>query len=203
MDPQGWLLFFAVLSLTIPNGGLGNFFHLILKEYGYNAFETILLGLPTGVVQVLVVVCAGYIARKYDKKRGEQCLSVTKRKNLLTGIPTVYVGIFGVSQAHTWRAVRPGIGLNDNALANRSPGHSSVSPSNTVRPITVLACLVIMSLLASWQLYLSCSHCQQRTSQDSEQRPRIGLSPALLINRYTQFETYYCPGNGLPGLRRR
>lgn len=70
VDPQGWLLFFAVLSLTIPNGGLGNFFHLILKEYGYNAFETILLGLPTGVVQVLVVVCAGYIARKYDNKRG-------------------------------------------------------------------------------------------------------------------------------------
>lgn len=71
IDPQGWLLFFAVLSLTIPNGGLGNFFHLILKEYGYNAFETILLGLPTGVVQVIVVIMAGYIARKMPDKRGE------------------------------------------------------------------------------------------------------------------------------------
>lgn len=79
VDPQGWLLFFAVFTLTVPNGGLGNFFHLILKEYGYNAFETILLGIPTGIVQVAVVIGGGYTARRYSGRR-------------------IQIGIFGVSK---------------------------------------------------------------------------------------------------------
>lgn len=68
-DPQGWLLFFATFSLTIPNGGLGNYFNLILQSYGYNPFQTLLLGIPTGAVQVVAVLLGGWISRVYRNMR--------------------------------------------------------------------------------------------------------------------------------------
>jgi ACS family allantoate permease-like MFS transporter len=39
--------------MTIPNGGIANFLHLILQSYGYSAFQTILIGLPQAVLQAI------------------------------------------------------------------------------------------------------------------------------------------------------
>jgi len=68
-DPQGWLLTAATFALTVPNGGLGTYLHLILQAYGYNAFQAILLGLPQGGVQVVLVLGTTYLARRYVNMR--------------------------------------------------------------------------------------------------------------------------------------
>jgi len=69
VDPQSWLLFLATFSLTVTNGGLGNFLHLILNAWGYGSFESILLGLPSGILQTIFVLTSGYIARTYKGTR--------------------------------------------------------------------------------------------------------------------------------------
>lgn len=79
-DPQGWLLATATFALTVPNGGLGTYLHLILQAYGYNAFQAILLGLPQGGIQVVLVLSTTYIARRYANMR-------------------IYVSIAGISLA--------------------------------------------------------------------------------------------------------
>ncbi|KAE8541995.1 hypothetical protein D1P53_002169 [Cryptococcus gattii VGV] len=67
--PQGWSYFFIVMSLSLPNGGIGNFLHLILQSYGYTSFQTILMGLPQAVLQVLFPLSGAIIARKVPNAR--------------------------------------------------------------------------------------------------------------------------------------
>ncbi|WWD19392.1 hypothetical protein CI109_103852 [Kwoniella shandongensis] len=69
IDPQGWAYFFIVFSLSIPNGGIGNFLHLILQSYGYTAFQTILIGLPQAAMQVVFPLSGAIIARKVPGAR--------------------------------------------------------------------------------------------------------------------------------------
>lgn len=87
-DPQGWLrkslsihlpgarelhtetlrrsaVFVLVISYCIPNGGIGNFLHLILQSYGFSAIHTILLGLPQSACQVVFTLGGSYMARNY------------------------------------------------------------------------------------------------------------------------------------------
>jgi len=70
-----------VLCLTIPNGGISNceftsrlcadttVLHLILQSYGYDAFQTILMGQPQSVMQVIFPLSGAYIARRYKNAR--------------------------------------------------------------------------------------------------------------------------------------
>ncbi|OXG19188.1 allantoate permease [Cryptococcus neoformans Ze90-1] len=67
--PQGWSYFFIVMSLSLPNGGIGNFLHLILQSYGYTSFQTILMGLPQAAMQVVFPLSGAIIARKVPNAR--------------------------------------------------------------------------------------------------------------------------------------
>ncbi|WRT68774.1 uncharacterized protein IL334_005754 [Kwoniella shivajii] len=69
IDPQGWILFIIVFVIAVPNGGIGNFLHLILQSYGYTAFQTILIGLPQAAMQVVFPLSGAYIARKVPGAR--------------------------------------------------------------------------------------------------------------------------------------
>lgn len=51
------------MGLALPNGGIGNFLHLILQSYGYTAFQTILIGLPQAAMQVVFPLSGAYVAR--------------------------------------------------------------------------------------------------------------------------------------------
>ncbi|KAL1406111.1 hypothetical protein Q8F55_007794 [Vanrija albida] len=68
-DPQGWAYFVITLCITIPNGGVAVFLHLILQSYGYSAFKTILYGLPQAVMQVIFPLSGAYIARVVPHSR--------------------------------------------------------------------------------------------------------------------------------------
>ncbi|WWC90314.1 uncharacterized protein L201_005247 [Kwoniella dendrophila CBS 6074] len=69
IDPQGWTYFIIVFTVSVPNGGIGNFLHLILQSYGYTAFQTILIGLPQAAMQVIFPLSGAYIARKVPQAR--------------------------------------------------------------------------------------------------------------------------------------
>ncbi|WVQ79769.1 hypothetical protein IAT38_001869 [Cryptococcus sp. DSM 104549] len=69
IDPQGWAYVLIVMSLSLPNGGIGNFLHLILQSYGYTAFKTILMGLPQAAMQVFFPLTGAIIARKVPNAR--------------------------------------------------------------------------------------------------------------------------------------
>ncbi|WVQ72670.1 hypothetical protein IAR50_002229 [Cryptococcus sp. DSM 104548] len=67
--PQGWTYVLITLSLSLPNGGIGNFLHLILQSYGYTSFQTILMGLPQAAMQVIFPLTGAIIARKVPNAR--------------------------------------------------------------------------------------------------------------------------------------
>jgi ACS family allantoate permease-like MFS transporter len=58
-----------VTSYCIPNGGLGNFLHLILQSYGFSPLQTILVGLPQAAAQVFIALTGSYIARRFRNSR--------------------------------------------------------------------------------------------------------------------------------------
>lgn len=53
----GWLL------------GIGNFYHLILQSYGFDAYQTILLGLPAAAIQTFFPLSSSWVARRYKDSR--------------------------------------------------------------------------------------------------------------------------------------
>ena len=71
-DPKTWLLVAFNLTISIPNGGLTNFATLIIKGLGYTSQRSVLLTMPTGIIQTLssyicnggVFVCLHYFPAK-------------------------------------------------------------------------------------------------------------------------------------------
>lgn len=49
-DYRTWILFFYVIGVTIPNGGLNTFNGLVIKSLGFNSRQTSLLQIPTGMM---------------------------------------------------------------------------------------------------------------------------------------------------------
>jgi len=53
---------------SIASGGISSFGSLIVKSFGFNSFQTILFNIPFGVVQVIAIVGAGWIATRTQRK---------------------------------------------------------------------------------------------------------------------------------------
>jgi hypothetical protein len=53
---------------SIASGGITTFGSLIVKSFGYSSFETILFNIPFGVVQVIAIIGAGWIATRTQRK---------------------------------------------------------------------------------------------------------------------------------------
>ncbi|KAF8885604.1 major facilitator superfamily domain-containing protein [Infundibulicybe gibba] len=51
-DIRTWLIVLTTLMTSIPNGGLGNFSNLIIKNFGYTSKQTLILSTPIGVVTI-------------------------------------------------------------------------------------------------------------------------------------------------------
>ncbi|KIV99835.1 uncharacterized protein PV09_08504 [Verruconis gallopava] len=59
-DPKTWLMILFNLWISIPNGGLTNFAPLIIKGLGYNSQRSVLLTMPTGIMQTMSsYICNG------------------------------------------------------------------------------------------------------------------------------------------------
>ncbi|EPS29216.1 putative transporter [Penicillium oxalicum] len=61
LDPIPWAFFFYALVADIPNGGLSNFFSLLITGFGFTAEQSLILGVPGGVVEVIALLLNGYV----------------------------------------------------------------------------------------------------------------------------------------------
>lgn len=60
LDPKTWLLVLFNLTINIPNGGMTNFAPLIIKGLGYTSQRSVLLTMPTGIMQTVAsYICNG------------------------------------------------------------------------------------------------------------------------------------------------
>ncbi|SAM81323.1 related to allantoate permease [Ustilago bromivora] len=67
-DPQMWALFLINLLNTIPTGGLGSYGNIIIKtNLGFSVLQTNLLGLAQGAFQILVLLAAAWVAKKWNQ----------------------------------------------------------------------------------------------------------------------------------------
>lgn len=61
LDPQVWLLVLIEFVGCLPAGGIQNFGNLILQSFGFTSFQTVLINMPSGVIQGLFLIFCGII----------------------------------------------------------------------------------------------------------------------------------------------
>lgn len=59
-DPHTWALFLYGVLSDIPNGGLSTFFSQLIVSFGYTATQSLLYGIPGGVVVILACLSNGW-----------------------------------------------------------------------------------------------------------------------------------------------
>ncbi|KAH8597582.1 MFS transporter [Bisporella sp. PMI_857] len=65
LDPQVYAFILIQIFTTLPSGGMGAYAAIVIKSFGYSTWETQLLQMVTGVVQVSSMLTAVWIERKY------------------------------------------------------------------------------------------------------------------------------------------
>lgn len=79
-DIRTWIYIVWGITASIPNGGLGSFSSILLNEtLGYSKQEALLMGLPSGAIQVASGIITGYIATRSGKRIivGVVCCTIT------------------------------------------------------------------------------------------------------------------------------
>ena len=61
------MVFYSLVA-TIPNGGITNFFSLLIESFGYSAEESLLYSTPGGAVEVVTLVVGGYLGDRYGNR---------------------------------------------------------------------------------------------------------------------------------------
>ena len=62
------------MAADIPNGGITNFFSLLLKSFGYTSQESLLYGTPAGAVEIVALLASGYLGDRLGQRIGEGAL---------------------------------------------------------------------------------------------------------------------------------
>ncbi|TGJ80869.1 hypothetical protein E0Z10_g7899 [Xylaria hypoxylon] len=68
LDIKTWLWFLIMTSISIASGGIGTFGNLIVKDFGYSNFTSILFNIPFGVIQFGCIVGSAALATKIRRK---------------------------------------------------------------------------------------------------------------------------------------
>ncbi|KAL5526502.1 hypothetical protein ACEPAF_8226 [Sanghuangporus sanghuang] len=79
-DIRTWLVVLSTLVTNIPNGGLGSFGSIIVKNFGYTSKQALILGTPGGLVGAIATLVLGW----YADKRNERMFPI-----VLSLIPTI------------------------------------------------------------------------------------------------------------------
>lgn len=64
-DPQTWLISLITISSNVPNGAVSSYQATIIKGFGYTSKQTALLSVPSGVIAIISVISATYLAGRY------------------------------------------------------------------------------------------------------------------------------------------
>ena len=68
LDPLTWAIVFYALVADIPNGGITNFFSLLIQGFGYTAEQALLYGTPGGAIEVVTLVVGGYLGDRLGNR---------------------------------------------------------------------------------------------------------------------------------------
>ncbi|KAJ5084462.1 hypothetical protein NUU61_009041 [Penicillium alfredii] len=68
LDFKSWLWFALMFSISIPSGGITTFGPLIVKAFGFDEFNTILLNIPFGAVQLVATMGGAWLATALKMK---------------------------------------------------------------------------------------------------------------------------------------
>ena len=68
LDPITWSFVFLALVGDIPNGGITNFFSLLIKSFGYTTEQSLLYGCISGAIEVVAVLGWAYVTRAYGNR---------------------------------------------------------------------------------------------------------------------------------------
>ncbi|QMW36816.1 hypothetical protein G4B11_000052 [Aspergillus flavus] len=69
MDPKTWWLLIFSFVICVPNGGTTSFQSLLIAGFGYDKYQTILMGLPASAFQLVVVLLATIFCTNVRKSR--------------------------------------------------------------------------------------------------------------------------------------
>lgn len=67
-DPQTWLLSLITISSNIPNGAVSSYQATIIRGFGFSSKNTALLQIPSGVVSIVSILTATYLAGRFDQR---------------------------------------------------------------------------------------------------------------------------------------
>ncbi|KAK7897991.1 hypothetical protein LTR67_004623 [Exophiala xenobiotica] len=68
LDIKTWLWAAMMFSISVPSGGISTFGPLIIKNFGFDKFQTILLNMPFGAVQLIATMGGAWVATKLKWK---------------------------------------------------------------------------------------------------------------------------------------
>lgn len=60
LDLKAWLIWFAIIALQVPKGGLTTFRTLIISDLSVNNEKTALLAMPLGAMSTLLAIDLNY-----------------------------------------------------------------------------------------------------------------------------------------------
>lgn len=66
-DPQTWGYALIALTTTLPTSGLGAFFNLIVKDFGFSTIETQLLAMVLGFYIIFVLLTSAWLVKKTNQ----------------------------------------------------------------------------------------------------------------------------------------
>lgn len=69
LDPKSWVLLCGQVMICTFLGGLTNFAALIVNNLGFTPLQTVLLGMPTGVIQTLSSIILSYVGTIWPNTR--------------------------------------------------------------------------------------------------------------------------------------
>lgn len=68
LDLKTWLWAMMMFVISVPSGGISTFGPLIIRNFGFDRFQTILLNIPFGAVQLIATMGGAYIATILKRK---------------------------------------------------------------------------------------------------------------------------------------
>lgn len=68
-DPANWLLALYILCVNLANGGLTAFGSLVVKGFGYQGLDALLLQMPAGATQLGFVILGCYLSSRFPNIR--------------------------------------------------------------------------------------------------------------------------------------
>jgi sugar phosphate permease len=67
-DPQTWMLVIITISSNVPNGAVSSYQATLIKSFGFAPKTTALLQLPSGMVSIISILTATYLAGRFDQR---------------------------------------------------------------------------------------------------------------------------------------